>query len=96
MSETQIHAPDCKCPWCEQARLHDYYYYRNRNQHTGLKVFAAIAAIIITFVVLLGTAESLFDPNVNFPVISQVVCSVKGGTWYDGGLLGSPGCYRPQ
>jgi hypothetical protein len=44
---------------------------------------------------LLAVAMAWFDPHLNFPVVSQVACSLKGDTWYGGGLLGMPGCYAP-
>lgn len=46
--------------------------------------------------VVLAAAMSFYDPNLNFPVVSQVVCSLKGATWYGGGILGAPGCYAPE
>lgn len=55
----------------------------------------AILGIILVSLVSLGTATSFFDPHLNFPVVSQVVCSLKGDTWYGGGILGEPGCYAP-
>ena len=51
---------------------------------------------ILLVLVMLGAAMSFFDPSLNFPVVSQVVCSLKGDTWYGGGLLESPGCYAPS
>jgi hypothetical protein len=54
-----------------------------------------IALIIIASIVFLGAAMSFSDPHLNFPLISQVVCSLKGDTWYGGGILGAPGCYTP-
>jgi hypothetical protein len=32
------------------------------------------------------------NPNVNIPVISPLVCDIKGYTWHEGGLEGT-GCY---
>ena len=44
----------------------------------------------------LATVASWGDPHLDFPVISQTVCSIKGDTWYGGGILGAPGCYTPS
>ena len=62
-----------------------------RNGSAGLRVLVAI----VLAVVFLGGAMSFLDPHLNFPLVSQTVCSLKGDTWYGGGLLGSPGCYAP-
>lgn len=51
---------------------------------------AAIAAAII------GSAGlwALLDPHAQIPGVSQVVCSLKGGTWFEGSQFGAPaGCY---
>jgi len=56
---------------------------------------SALAGILLLLLIL-AAAMSFYDPHLNFPVISQVVCSLKGDTWYGGGLLGSPGCYLPS
>lgn len=50
-------------------------------------------AVIVIAGLIIGALASVVDPRINFPVVSQVVCSLKGDTWYDGGLLGAPGCY---
>lgn len=49
-----------------------------------------VIAILIVLVVI-----SFANPTFNVPVVSQVVCSVKGGTWYDSSLLTQAGCYKP-
>ena len=54
------------------------------------------AVIIVLALIALGALMSAVDPRLNFPVISQAVCSLKGDTWYSGGILGQPGCYVPQ
>jgi hypothetical protein len=46
--------------------------------------------ILLVSLIFLGAAMSYYDPHLNFPVVSQVVCSLKGDTWYGGGLLDSP------
>jgi hypothetical protein len=50
-------------------------------------------AVLVALVALLALI-SLTNPRVNVPLISPVVCSLKGDTWYNGGILGPPGCYR--
>ena len=51
---------------------------------------------ILVSLALLGAAMSLYDPHLNFPVVSQVVCSLKGDTWMSGNILNPPGCYKPN
>jgi hypothetical protein len=36
---------------------------------------------------------ALSDPHVNIPVMSNLACSVKGGTWSNGNILQPQGCY---
>lgn len=66
---------------------------RPQGPRTGCAVF--LVTILLGGIVLAAFA-SFTDPHLNFPVISQVVCSAKGDTWYDGGILGGPGCYAPS
>jgi hypothetical protein len=80
------HENGCQCQGCQQARL---------QQHQSKKGPYGTLVGILLVLVLLGAAMSFYDPNLNFPVVSQVVCSMKGDTWYSGGLLGAPGCYAP-
>jgi len=63
----------------------------SRSGHDGWKIAVAVAA----FILIVLTVWAFADPGAQLPVISKVVCSVKGGTWYDGNqLLGiQPGCY---
>lgn len=56
----------------------------------------ALLLAILLGVLFLGFAASYENPHLNFPVVSQVACSVKGDTWYGGGILGAPGCYLPS
>ncbi len=51
-----------------------------------------IIAILLAVATIL-TMWSFTDPHANIPVVSQVVCSMKGGTWYDSSLLIPAGCY---
>jgi hypothetical protein len=60
---------------------------------TGWKVFLIT---VLLGGIMMAVLASFSDPHLNFPVISQVVCSVKGDTWYGGGILGEPGCYTPS
>jgi hypothetical protein len=55
---------------------------------------APIAAFVIAALVGLGV-WALLDPYANIPVVSQVVCSLKGASWHGGstGLGVPPGCY---
>jgi hypothetical protein len=63
-----------------------------RRPRSAARVIAALFGALM----LLLTLISFANPHVNVPLISPVVCSLKGDTWYDGGLLGPPGCYRPS
>jgi hypothetical protein len=56
----------------------------------------ALLLAILLGALFLGFWASLSNPHLNLPVVSQVACSVKGDTWYGGGILGAPGCYSPQ
>jgi len=62
-----------------------------RTGHDGWKIAVAVAAVILMILTVVAWAS----PTAQIPVISKVVCDVKGGTWSDGSaLLGiSPGCY---
>ncbi len=89
------HPSACQCERCQHARFRQHYGYAparpRRNGGVG---------IVLGFIVLAGlflaTVASWGDPNLNFPVISQTVCSIKGDTWYGGGIMGAPGCYAPS
>ena len=83
------HEQGCQCQGCQQARLRQP---PPRHSKGPLWVIGGILLVLL----LVGGLVSLFNPYVNFPVVSQVVCSLKGDTWYGGGILGSPGCYAPQ
>lgn len=93
MNETQVnpHPTNCTCLWCEQQRIHNYYY--SRNQPKKDHVLLWILGTVLVALIILLTVAAFIDPSVNLPVISQVVCSLKGDTWYGGGILGQPGCY---
>lgn len=56
----------------------------------ALLLSAVLGGLFLVF------AASLQNPHLNFPVVSQIACSVKGDTWYGGGILGPPGCYAPS
>ena len=60
---------------------------------TGSGRGCAVVAVLVIIIVFLSCIAFL-DPSANMPVISPVVCSLKGATWYDGGILGAPGCYE--
>lgn len=93
MNEAQ-HAKNCQCEDCQRYRLVQHYGYvpSPRRGGAGWK----IPVILLLSGLFLATAMSFFDANLNFPVISQTVCSIKGDTWYGGGILGAPGCYAPS
>jgi hypothetical protein len=55
---------------------------------------AALAAMIAAAIVLTGIF-AFANPGMNIPVVSEVVCHLKGDTWYSGGLLIPAGCYQP-
>jgi len=42
------------------------------------------------------TMWAFSDPHANIPVISPIVCSIKGGIWYDSSLLIPAGCYARE
>ena len=50
---------------------------------------------LVVGLLVFGVLGSLGDERLDFPLVSPLVCSVRGGAWYGGGLLGAPGCY-PQ
>lgn len=50
---------------------------------------------VLAGLLALGVLGSVIDSRLDFPVVSPLVCSLHGGYWYDGGLLGAPGCYPP-
>jgi hypothetical protein len=54
-----------------------------------------VVLIVLAAGIFLAFFASAADPHLNFPVVSQVACSVKGDVWYGGGILGAPGCYAP-
>jgi hypothetical protein len=64
-----------------------------QEQH-GAAGCGCLAAVVAAILVILGLM-AFSDPNLNIPVISPLACSVKGDTWYGGGILGPPGCYAP-
>lgn len=54
------------------------------------------AAAIAAGVLLVLGLWCAVDPALDVPVVAPVVCAVKGGQWYGGGLLYPAGCYsRP-
>jgi len=58
-----------------------------------MKPWMLPVGLILAGMLAASALASFAFPHLNFPIVSQVVCSVRGGTWYDGGLLGPPGCY---
>lgn len=94
MTGTGKEIPPCgKCgqPW--QAHRWDGACRRPPGARTPLPI------IVVTMLlggVMLAAFASFTDPHLNFPVVSQVVCSARGDTWYGGGILGAPGCYAPS
>ncbi|MGH2755243.1 MAG: AsnC family transcriptional regulator [Actinomycetota bacterium] len=55
----------------------------------------SITAILIGLSVL--AAWSLVDPHADIPVVSRIMCSLKGGSWYDGSAITGPaGCYNRE
>jgi hypothetical protein len=59
------------------------------QNHPGMTIGGIILAILIILSVF-----AVADPRADIPVISPIVCSLKGGAWYGGGILAPPGCYR--
>jgi hypothetical protein len=55
-----------------------------------------VASVVILVVLLLGW--TFVNPHADVPVISRIVCSIKGGTWTDGSVpLGiQVGCYKVE
>jgi hypothetical protein len=48
---------------------------------------------LLAALLVFGVLGSVGDDRLDFPLVSPLVCSVRGGDWYGGGLLGAPGCY---
>jgi hypothetical protein len=86
------HDKSCQCQGCQQARLQRHYGYVPGPLRHG--PYGRIAGILVALVIL-AVVISLCDPHVSFPVISQVVCSFKGGSWSNGNILQPAGCYAP-
>ena len=60
-----------------------------QTSNTTSKVIGVVSAFLVA-----GVLWALLDPMAQIPGISQVVCSVKGGTWHDGSSVSIPaGCY---
>lgn len=51
-----------------------------------------LIASLIPLLILLGLIAAVF-PNVNVPVVSTIVCNLKGASWWDGGFGLPTGCY---
>ncbi len=61
------------------------------------KQSSAEAVVIVVLVLLFAlSAWAFVNPHANVPVVSKVVCSIKGASWTDGSAAwGIPaGCYR--
>lgn len=55
---------------------------------------SALIAMAICLVLWLG-AVAWENPHAQVPVMSKLVCAVKGGAWYAGDGFGNPaGCYE--
>jgi hypothetical protein len=65
---------------------------RPRRSRSGASWLLALLGALVVLLALI----SLYNPHVNVPLVSPVVCSLKGDTWYGGGILGAPGCYSPS
>jgi hypothetical protein len=59
----------------------------------GRGVSRVIAVVVTLLVLLFGWA--FVDANANIPVISPILCSMKGASWFEGSaVMGTPaGCY---
>lgn len=55
-----------------------------------------VVMVVVLALVTVSAVMSATNARLNFPVVSQVVCSLKGDTWYGGGIMGTPGCYAPE
>jgi hypothetical protein len=73
----------------------NYYSALENGERKAPATTSAILLAIVVVVVALGGIAAV-NPRLDIPVISKVVCSVKGGTWSDGSVaLGIPaGCYK--
>lgn len=61
------------------------------NSRTG----PAHTVLVVAALTLVGLFTwAFFDPRAQIPWISEVVCSIKGNTWYDQSALIEPGCYQ--
>jgi hypothetical protein len=50
-----------------------------------------VLVVVVTIAALFLWALS--DSHAEIPFVSQVVCSLKGGTWHAAGLFNDAGCY---
>jgi len=94
----EIEGPCYRCG--REFKAHDHYgrcpyIPAEPTRRSGHPVLWTLLIILLS-IAFLGSAMSFFNPNLNFPVVSQVACSLKGDTWYGGGILGQPGCYAPK
>ena len=93
-----VHPDGCQCTMCQDARFRQHYGYApaRPGHHGGAWIVLIIFIIFVLVGLFLATVASWGDPHLDFPVISQTVCSIKGDTWYGGGIHGAPGCYTPS
>jgi hypothetical protein len=76
--------------WLHFSTLENGPTQPKRKTSPGTRVVALVLGLV-----LLLSALAFFNPRVNIPVVSEFVCSVKGGTWSDGSVSWGygAGCY---
>jgi hypothetical protein len=65
-----------------------HFDYVNWRYPTSWLIIFAVVGIVAA----LGLWAA-YDAHANIPFISQVVCSLKGGSWHEAGLFNDAGCY---
>jgi hypothetical protein len=58
------------------------------RERTIAGIIAIIGGLLTVLILLVWV-----NPHANVPLISEVVCTIKGATWYDGDVFNQPGCY---
>ena len=63
---------------------------RESSDGNGARTLASVVAAAL----VAATLCAFFDPRAQIPVISPIVCSVKGQTWHAGSTIAPAGCYQ--
>ena len=53
-----------------------------------------VLAVLVIAGLVLATLVAIANPRADIPVISQVVCGARGGSWYGGSIFAAAGCYQ--